>query len=206
MKTKICGLKYEDNIKQVAELKPDFMGFIFYKESKRYVGEKFNASILNQLDKDIKKVGVFVNENSSTILDIVARYNLDLVQLHGTESQEDCEEIKKNVQVIKAFQIDSNFDSSILLTYENCTDYFLFDTKTKGHGGSGIKFDWSLLKNYKINKPYFLSGGIETSDIPSLKEFAPFAIDVNSKFEDKPGLKNIQKLNELLSKTKEYAI
>ena len=191
---------------RVAELRPDFMGFIFYRGSKRYAGGDFDQDILWELPSPIKKVGVFVNEKIINVLEIVARFNLDLVQLHGEETPDTCMEIRKYVPVIKAFQVDENFNEAFLKEYEAVTDYFLFDTKSKDHGGSGKKFDWKIIEGMELNKPYFLSGGIETADLENLRGLNPFAIDVNSRFETEPGLKNIENLKELLTKTKDHEI
>ena len=203
MKLKICGMKYEKNIKSVAELQPDYMGFIFYNRSKRY----FNG-ILPILPEKIKKVGVFVDASLEEIKKNISKYDLQAVQLHGDESPEFCNFLT-NVEVIKVFSIGKTFDFGILKPYENVCDYFLFDTKGKEKGGNGIVFDWNLLQNYPSDKPFFLSGGIGPDELVSLKRFAKnklskycFAIDVNSKFEDEPGLKNEEKLkyfkNDLL--------
>lgn len=206
MQVKICGLKYRENIQQLALLQPGFMGFIFYKGSERYVGEDFDESITWNLPAAIKKVGVFVNETEMNILEIVARYNLDLVQLHGEETPEFCAELKKYVPVIKAFHINEQFDFRLLGEYRKSCSCFLFDTKGEGYGGTGKKFNWDLLQQHTIEKPYFLSGGIDTTDIEQLRYINPFAIDINSRFEEAPGMKNIEKTKELILKTIEHAL
>ncbi|MBI4930989.1 MAG: phosphoribosylanthranilate isomerase [Bacteroidetes bacterium] len=196
MKLKICGMKYADNIRDVANLSPDFMGFIFYPKSKRFVGEDFT---MPEMLSKIKKVGVFVNDSIENIFEQVKKHSLDFVQLHGDESPEQTSKVFKtfeilDVRVIKAFGIDDQFDFSILMEYENCCDYFLFDTKSNEYGGSGNRFDRNILKYYKLSKPYFLSGGIDSINVG---ELCPFAIDVNSKFEIEPGLKDSNKLKIL---------
>lgn len=195
MKLKICGMKYEDNIKAVAELQPEYMGFIFYGRSKR----NFDG-ILPVLPKVIKKVGVFVDAGLEEINDSIEKFDLQAVQLHGDESPEFCREIK-NVEVIKVFTIGKIFDFDVLKYYEDVCDYFLFDTKGKEKGGNGIVFDWNLLENYPSEKSFFLSGGIGLEELESIKNFTKsklsrycYALDVNSKFEDEPGLKQIDKL------------
>ena len=195
MKLKICGMKYEDNIKAVAELQPEYMGFIFYERSKR----NFDG-ILPVLPKVIKKVGVFVDAGLEEINDSIEKFDLQAVQLHGDESPEFCKDLK-NVEVIKVFTIGKIFDFDILKYYEDVCDYFLFDTKGKEKGGNGIVFDWNLLENYPSEKPFFLSGGIGLEELESIKNFTKselsrycYALDVNSKFEDEPGLKQIDKL------------
>jgi phosphoribosylanthranilate isomerase len=199
MKIKICGMKYPENILDVTTLTPDYLGFIFWEKSAR-----FFDGILPELPKSIQKVGVFVDADLDEITSKIKRYNLDLVQLHGKETASFCKELKsKNVKIIKAFSIDSSFDFEKLNEYEEVCDYFLFDTKGKSPGGNGTTFDWNLLENYKLNKPYFLSGGIGLQDVTAIKEFRKldvskncFAIDVNSKFELQPGLKNEKELSQ----------
>jgi len=211
MLLKVCGLKDPENIKQVAALKPDFMGFIFYPQSKRFVGEDF---IMPAISLEIKKVGVFVNASANHIIEKTNEYKLDLIQLHGDEPPEFCEDLSlalslKNgeetevVSIIKAFRIDENFDFNVLKAYKNCCDYFLFDTKTNEYGGSGKQFDWKLLEKYDNSVPFFLSGGIGAEEFENLKmkKFKNekiFAIDVNSKFEIEPGIKDIKKLEKCI--------
>lgn len=195
MKLKICGMKYANNIQEVAALQPDYLGFIFYEKSPRF----FNGK-LPELPKSIQKVGVFVNASMNDILQKIKEYDLQVVQLHGNETPEICEVLKIiNVAVIKAFSVNDNFDFKILALYESACDYFLFDTKGKYHGGNGTAFNWEILKNYSSKKPFFLSGGIGLEEINKIKKLhLPIhALDVNSKFEIQPGLKNIQLLKEL---------
>ena len=197
MKIKICGMKYQDNIKSVAELQPDYLGFIFYEKSKRNFDDK-----IPEINNEIKKTGIFVNESIEFILEKIKEHQLTAVQLHGNESPEFCKELFRNqIEVIKVFSVDDNFDFEILNNYEGVCDYFLFDTKGKEKGGNGITFNWDILKKYSSKKPYFLSGGIGLNEVDNLKEFLKteaskycYVLDVNSKFEDKPGLKNIQNL------------
>ncbi len=199
MKLKICGMKYPENILEIANLKPDYLGFIFWEKSTR-----FFENTIPELPKSILKVGVFVDENLDKIILKVKQFKLDLVQLHGNESVLFCEKLKlNNIKIIKAFSIDSNFDFEVLNNYEQVCDYFLFDTKGKLPGGNGTTFDWNLLENYKLNKPYFLSGGIGLEEITKIKEFIKsdiskkcIAIDVNSKFEIEAGLKNEKELSQ----------
>lgn len=195
MKLKVCGMKYVQNIKDVAQLHPDYMGFIFYEKSPRY----FNGN-LPILPKSTQKVGVFVNAFLDDILDKIRRYNLQFVQLHGNESPNFSKALKKtSVKVIKVFSISDDFNFDTIKPYESVCDYFLFDTKGKYHGGNGIAFDWNLLKNYPSKKPFFLSGGIGVEEIEKIKKMnLPIhAIDVNSKFEIEPGLKSTQLIKEL---------
>ena len=194
MKLKICGMKYPENILEVGALLPDYMGFIFWEKSARY----FNGEI-PELIETVKKVGVFVNQTQKEILEKVTKYNLQAVQLHGNESVEFCLELKKQlpkkIEIIKAFSTANDFDFEVLKPYEAVCDYFLFDTKGKLPGGNGITFDWTILKKYKSEKPFFLSGGIGINELKAIEEISKtnlpiYAIDVNSKFEIEAGLKN----------------
>ncbi|AOW11459.1 N-(5'-phosphoribosyl)anthranilate isomerase [Flavobacterium gilvum] len=187
-------MKYPDNILEVGSLLPDYMGFIFWPKSARY----FNGEIPN-LPKSIKKTGVFVNENTTVIEEKVKKHNLQAVQLHGQESVAFCSELKTkfgtSIEIIKVFSADENFDFSILEPYESVCNYFLFDTKGKLPGGNGTTFDWKILVNYPSTKPFFLSGGIGIEELDSINEILKtnlpiYAIDINSKFEIEPGLKN----------------
>lgn len=201
MKLKICGMKYPENILEVGTLLPDYMGFIFWEKSARYFD-----GIIPKLPKSIKKVGVFVDASLEEILNKIEKHDLQAVQLHGNESAEFCELLKKNtsklIDVIKVFPILDTFDFGILNPYEKVCDFFLFDTKGKLPGGNGTTFDWKVLEKYPSTKPFFLSGGIGKEEIEklvdtlqcnvSLKKLPFYAIDVNSKFEIKPGLKNIE--------------
>jgi len=196
VRIKICGMKHPDNILEVGSLLPDYMGFIFWEKSARY----FNG-VIPRLPKSIKKVGVFVNATLEEILAKIEKHDLQAVQLHGHESVEFCEKLKKNtpktIEVIKVFSILDTFDFSELKPFESVCDYFLFDTKGKLPGGNGSTFDWKVLENYPSTKPFFLSGGIGIEELKAVKEvtktnFSIYAIDVNSKFETEPGLKNIQ--------------
>ncbi len=184
-------MKYPENIIEVGALLPDYMGFIFYEKSARY----FNGTI-PELIKTIKKVGVFVNESVENIIDKINEHNLQAVQLHGEESIEFCQELKnkidKKIEIIKVFSVGDDFDFEVLKPFEAVCDYFLFDTKGKLPGGNGTTFDWKILKNYKSDKPFFLSGGIGLEEIAAIKnlKLPVYAIDVNSRFEIEPGLKN----------------
>lgn len=194
MKIKICGLKFESNILGLSKLEPDYMGFIFWEKSKRLV----IGSTPNLSQTKIKKTGVFVNADFEKIKDKVRVHKLEAIQLHGLESPEFCEKIKNlGVEIIKAFSIDENFNFNVLEKYELCSDYFLFDTKGKSPGGNGISFDWEILRNYKYEKKFFLSGGISIESINTIKKIKKlslplFCVDINSRFELNPGEKNIE--------------
>ena len=197
MKLKICGMKYPENILKVSELLPDYMGFIFWEKSSRF----FDSEIPN-LPKSIQKVGVFVNSSLDAILSKIKKYDLSVIQLHGNESVAFCESLKdEKVKIIKVFSVNDDFDFSILEPFETVCDYFLFDTKGKLPGGNGIVFDWKVLEKYPSTKPFFLSGGIGIEEIASVKQLLKtdlpiHSIDINSKFEIEPGLKNIQLLKD----------
>ncbi len=198
MKIKVCGLKYPGNISDVITLKPDYVGFICYAPSPRYAPE-LNSEILDTLPETIYKTAVFVNEDAETIIKLVDNYNFDAIQLHGNESPEFCRSFKDKVTVIKAFGIGEGFDFERLNEFDDSVDYFLFDTKTDKHGGSGLTFDWSLLDNYKLNIPFFLSGGLSPANLTEVKMIKHpqfYGVDLNSKFELEPGLKDITKLKE----------
>ncbi len=193
-------MKY--NITEVAELQPDYLGFIFYEKSPR----NFEDTI-PELPKDIKKVGVFVDEKIEVIVAKIDTYKLDAIQLHGHESPEICRLLKSTKkEIIKVFSIKDEFDFSVLSNYKDVCDYFLFDTKGKLPGGNGYTFNWDVLKDYPFTKPYFLSGGIGLNEIEKIKTFKEspaskycYALDVNSKFEIEPGLKDIELLENFKS-------
>ena len=199
MKLKVCGMKYSQNITEIENLFPDLMGFIFYEKSKRF----FNQPEIN-LNNKVKRVGVFVNENIQEIKNKIKKYKLDYVQLHGEENVNFCHSLQPFVKIIKVFKIDYNFNFKKTEEFEEVCDYFLFDTKSQLHGGSGKKFDWDLLKNYNCKKDFFLSGGIDISDIEEIKKIVnsyPIAgIDVNSKFELENLEKDKEKINLLIKK------
>ena len=228
MKLKVCGMKYTENIQQVADLQPDYLGFIFYEKSKRNF-----EGIIPELPKSIKKTGVFVNEYKKILISLVEEYGLDAIQLHGDESVEYVFDLKsqlverralfiaenktikkkKNqhyiskseVQIIKVFGIKDEFSFDVLKPYLEVVDYFLFDTKGKERGGNGTKFDWSVLEKYPFDKPFFLSGGIGLDDVEEVQKLMKsnlpiYSLDVNSKFESKPGLKNINEVKTFKNK------
>ena len=198
-------MKHAANIAAVADLRPDYLGFICYEKSPRYISE-VSAELIKYVPQEIKTVGVFVDEDLEIVKSLVAKNYLKAVQLHGKESVAYCEDMKKTgVEVVKAFGIHPDFDFSVLEAYEPVVDYFLFDTQTPVHGGSGKVFDWTLLNHYQLNKPYFLSGGIDlmhAGQIKEIKDERLYAVDINSKFELEPGLKDVDKLNEFFNHIK----
>jgi phosphoribosylanthranilate isomerase len=198
MKIKICGLKHPDNIKAVAELTPDYMGFICYAPSPRFATD-LQAETLDTLPGSIYKTAVFVNEDAEAITKLIDTYKFDAIQLHGNEDPEFCDLFKGKVTVMKAFGLDGNFNFEELNNFAGSVDYFLFDTKTVQHGGSGKSFDWTLLDNYNLDIPFLLSGGLSLEnlgEVKSIKHPQFYGVDLNSKFEIEPGLKDINKLKQ----------
>lgn len=195
---KICGMRDPANIAEVAALQPDYMGFIFYEQSPRYVGKDF---VMPAVQPSVKRVGVFVNEETDKILNKVTQYTLDFIQLHGNESPEQCRELQdKGANIIKAFSLDGDFDFKSVRAYADCVRYFLFDTKGKYFGGNAASFDWTLLQRYDQHIPFFLSGGISAENVSGLKGIKNlnlYALDVNSGAENSPGVKDIDKIKEL---------
>lgn len=189
-------MRNSENISGLMTLKPDYIGFIFYAQSKRVVTDFPQIEI----PSSVKKVGVFVNENIEEIIEKAIQYKLDFVQLHGDETPDYCEKLAlQNIKIIKAFSVDENFDFSTIKPFEKHVSLFLFDTKGKNYGGNGIKFNWDLLQNYKGKTPFLLSGGITKNDageIKKMKHPAFLGIDINSGFEIEPGLKNIIEIKE----------
>lgn len=201
-KLKVCGMKLPANILELAELRPDYIGFIFYRKSKRYIAD-LSAELVSSLPLNIKRTGVFVDSDLEEVVLSVSAYGLKAVQLHGSESVDYCRELRSllpaGTELIKAFGIDEHFDFQQLEAYPDVTDYFLFDTQTPDHGGSGKVFNWTLLDRYVLDKPYFLSGGIGPESLGELRKIQDprlYAIDVNSRFELEPGIKDIDKLND----------
>lgn len=200
IKLKVCGMRDQQNIAELIKLKPDFIGHIFYEKSPRLIHEDYFGKIPNS----IKRIGVFVNESEVKILEIAKAYKLEFIQLHGNETVEFAKGLKaKGIKIIKVLSVQSEMPMEQIKSFEPCVDYFLFDTKTPDFGGSGKKFDWSILKQYNSTVPFFLSGGIDLDDIQVIKKMnieRLFAIDVNSRFEVSLGLKDIKKLEALKSR------
>lgn len=205
MQLKICGLRDVENVNDViGNASPDFLGFIFYEKSSRQVDETKLPDIISNLPSSVKKVGVFVNATTSVMLEKAEKYKLDFLQLHGNEPAKQCKELSERGQkIIKAFGIRQHFDFDQLQDYVPYISYFLFDTKGEKEGGNGYSFDWKILNSYDQKIPFFLSGGIGLENIEEVKEFNNlniFALDVNSKFEISPGLKDIVKVKALRNK------
>jgi phosphoribosylanthranilate isomerase len=193
------------NILDVAALSPDFMGFIFYEASKRFVGTNFSVPL--NFPVHIKRVGVFVNERVENILINVSKHELDFVQLHGNESSVFCNALREKVKVIKVFRVDESFDFSSTKEFSSSADFFLFDTKGENYGGTGQTFDWNLLTKYDQQIPFFLSGGLSVDSIQRIKEFEGlnlYGLDFNSRVESEPGIKDINILNSINSNLNSY--
>ncbi len=197
MKWKVCGMRDQQNIREVLRLEPHYMGFIFYPKSPRFVGDQWSLSEI-PFGKTAK-VGVFVNENLEEVINKADQYQLDFLQLHGDESATYCKELhQRGFKIIKAIAIAEKSDFEHCYAYKSWVQYFLFDTKSAQYGGTGTSFDWTLIDHYDQEVPFILSGGL-TSDIkqdfPAHWNLA--FIDVNSKFESKPGYKDVSLLNQL---------
>jgi len=201
MKIKVCGMRNINNILALHEAGIRMMGFIFYNKSKRFIDEDQRKEIFNAIPTDVKKVGVFVNEELEYVLNTIVEYGLHYVQLHGEEDSIYCEKVMDHAKVMKAFSVDAGFDFTATLTYQNC-DLLLFDAKGKERGGNGIQYDWNILKNYTYSTPFLLSGGIGPDDVDKILAFSHskfVGIDINSGFEIEPGLKNIDKIKSFTS-------
>ena len=200
---KICGMREPENILEVADLKPDLMGFIFYPDSPRYAGKILNPEILTRFPPGISRVGVFVNGDFDDIYGTIHKYSLDMVQLHGDESPETCRQLSEGgIHVIKSFNIKDSNGFRSCEKYIPYTSYFLFDASTSKYGGAGYKFDWKILDRYTLGHPFLLSGGIAPADVYDLLEITNPAfcgIDLNSRFEVKPGLKDVKILKKFIS-------
>ncbi|HEY1007534.1 MAG TPA: phosphoribosylanthranilate isomerase [Sphingobacteriaceae bacterium] len=199
LKIKVCGMRDPANIAAVSALKPDYLGFIFFPGSRRFVGPD-PETLFSQITADpgIVRTGVFVDESPEVILDHARRFQLGAVQLHGGESPAVCSQLlAAGLEVIKAFGVGETFDFGRLDPYRDACTYFLFDTKTSGHGGSGRAFDWSLLDGYTGDRPFFLSGGVGPENIGALQNISSryfYGTDLNSRFETEPGLKDTDRL------------
>lgn len=197
---KVCGLNDSQNIKALKALQLDYMGFIFWKPSKRFCA----INTLELTSDKTKKVGVFVNEDIVVIKQKIESFGLDAIQLHGDETADFCAKLKaENITIIKSLSIDDAFDFNALNDFEKVVDYFLFDTKGKLPGGNGYAFDWQILNQYALKTPYFLSGGLALPHALAIKEFLKtsagqkcVALDLNSQFETQPGIKNVELIKQ----------
>lgn len=210
MKIKICGLRYESNIRLISALLPDMIGFIFYPQSERFVGRTLNPDVLGQLPRSVLKVGVFVNQDVDRVLSTAKKYHLEAVQLHGNESGEYCRHIRDSgYKIIKAIPVSNKLDQARLLSYTDNVDYFLFDTATRDYGGSGKTFNWDILKDYGLNTPFFLSGGLGNDNLEKILQLSHpqfYGIDANSKLESRPGFKNSRQTLTFINKIRHATI
>ncbi|MBQ8070758.1 MAG: phosphoribosylanthranilate isomerase [Bacteroidales bacterium] len=200
---KVCGMTLGENILEVESLGVDMMGFIFYPPSPRYVKE-----VPTYLPQKAKRAGVFVNSSIEEILNTIDSFKLDIIQLHGNETPEQCYFLREcgGVKVMKAFGISDEESLHLSRSYEGTCDMYLFDTKASSYGGSGKKWDWSVLSSYRGKTPFLLSGGIGPDDAPALKE-GKFpktlsGFDLNSRFELSPGIKDAEKVEKFLNELK----
>ncbi|MEG1589577.1 phosphoribosylanthranilate isomerase [Chryseobacterium sp.] len=209
-KLKVCGLTQLAQIRELVELKVDFLGFIFYEKSPRYVLNHLSLDEISEINHQ-GKFGVFVNENADKIIEIAEKSGLNFIQLHGDESEDFILDLRKKLKpeigIIKVIRIGNQTSDELQKTINHqlsTINYLLFDTDSKTFGGTGKTFDWNILNEIKISLPYFLSGGISLENIHQLKTInqQPFALDINSKFEIEPGIKDVEKIKEFVNKCK----
>jgi phosphoribosylanthranilate isomerase len=209
MRLKVCGITQEEQMAQLAGAGATFGGFIFYPKSPRYVLRTMTTSQIKK-ENNINKVGVFVNATVDEVLQMVDECRLHIVQLHGDETAKYCEKIADYISVVKAFRLSETDNIGYRIQeYMNVCDMFMFDTEGVGYGGTGKKFNWGMLNDVVVGKPYFLSGGIEPTDAEKLKVFeqkpeakALFAVDINSKFEIAPGIKDMELIKKFAQEIK----
>jgi len=218
MKIKICGIKYLDNLQAIQALQPDYLGFIFYPASQRFMQNDLVPSDLKNIPKTIKKVGVFVNESIEKVTELVQQYYLNAVQLHGLETFQYVKELQEclsksqpnaSIEIIKAFGVDEHFDFNKLNDYKQFCNYFLFDTETPNYGGSGVKFPWKVLEHYQHELPIFLSGGIDVEDLEEVLKINHLniaAVDLNSKLEVSTGRKEVEKVKKCIQIIRNYQV
>ncbi len=204
MRIKICGMREAGNLLAIADLNPDFLGFIFYEKSARCVRDVLDAAIVRGLPAGIRKVGIFVDADLVEVQAAATRYHLDYVQLHGHESPVYCQQAKDaGLRLIKAFAVDDDFDFAQLAAYSPACEYFLFDTKGELPGGNGTAFDWSVLARYDGATHFFLSGGLGLVNVEQLRQFHhPLlcGLDFNSRLETAPGVKDVDATRQLLER------
>lgn len=207
IRVKVCGMTLFNQVLKLNELGVDFLGFIFYDKSPRYVGNNFTEDQIKYISNvPISKVGVFVNEPIMKLIEMVRKWKLDCVQLHGEEPPDYCSEVVKHCNVIKAFRVSPADNLEKVTKAYKDVDFFLFDTKGALLGGTGQKFNWEQLL-VPLQHPYFMSGGISIDDIEQIRKFKMksdqlYAVDVNSTFEIKPGIKNIDRVADFIDKLK----
>ncbi|GAA4493650.1 phosphoribosylanthranilate isomerase [Hymenobacter ginsengisoli] len=203
MKVKICGMREAANILSVVDFNPDFLGFIFYEKSPRYVGDALDTEVLRALPESVGKVGVFVDAPLPELLATANHYSLDYVQLHGHETPAYCQAVhEQGLRIIKAFSIAEAADFDNLAPYMPYCELFLFDTKGAQPGGNGHVFDWQLLEQYHGATPFLLSGGLGPETMEELLRFHHPQLagyDFNSQLELAPGLKDVEATGRMLT-------
>jgi phosphoribosylanthranilate isomerase len=212
MRVKVCGMTEIDQVRQLDAMGVDFAGFIFYPKSPRYVVRHLSGEQVKKVRLRLGKVGVFVNATYDEVMRQVDSYGLDMVQLHGDETPRFCDQLANYITVIKVFRLSENDPVDWLIRpYQDACDMFLFDTEGVGYGGTGKKFNWEMLRPAEIDKLFFLSGGIESGDLEKLSAFAKepvarklFAIDINSRFETSPGVKDLKKIKAMLEGVRSF--
>lgn len=205
MNIKVCGITRAEDLEALVELGADYAGFIFYGKSPRFAGNKLDGRTVREKGKNIGKVGVFVNADAQQVLQTVKDYGLDMIQLHGDESIALCEQLRATVPVMKVFHVDEKGYGQAS-SFLEVSDYFLFDTASADYGGTGRQFNWELLKDYRLGQPFFLSGGIGPGDAEALLQWRHeklFAVDVNSRFETAPGVKDMEKVAAFIKQLKQ---
>ena len=208
MKLKVCGLTKLDQIQELISLKVDFLGFIFYEKSPRYVLNHLNLKEISKIPH-AGKVGVFVNETIENVIDFSVKANLNFIQLHGDEDDHYIANLKNNlpnqIKMIKVIRIGNQTSEELqknINQQPSTINYLLFDTDSKAFGGTGKTFDWKILNEVEISIPYFLSGGISLENVHQIPTIntQPFSLDINSKFELEPGIKDLEKIKQLYEK------
>ncbi len=207
LKVKVCGMTDPGNVQAVCKYQPDYIGFIFYHRSVRYVGSEPDPELFSSVPKDVSKTAVFVNEHYEKMVEISDKHGIGVLQLHGMESPETCKALRIHGKtVIKVFPGDQLENERLLSDYSGAADYFLFDTPVISHGGSGRKFDWSILGRLRSEVKFFLSGGISMSDIELLKSIdrpSFYAVDINSRFETEPGIKDPEMAGKFINEIRD---
>ncbi|MCF0190859.1 MAG: phosphoribosylanthranilate isomerase [Marinilabiliaceae bacterium] len=203
VKIKICGMTDIDNVSKILFLKPDYLGFIFYPKSPRYVVGSLKPEMLSIIPSRVHRVGLFVNASETEIRQTAQTWGLQTIQMHGDEPPSLCKAIHDaGFEVIKAFHIETARDFENVSEYAECADYYLFDTKSASYGGSGQGFDWQLILRQPIRKPWFVAGGIGPDNIEEAAQCGAYAIDLNSRFEISPGIKDYDILRESIGRIK----
>ena len=210
IRLKVCGMTQLSQLEELGEMGVAFAGMIFYPKSPRFVLKTLDGEMVKKAKLKVYKVGVFVNASYEEIVNHVDNFGLDMVQLHGDETPRFCEQISLYIQTIKAFRLGENENIPWMIKdYKDCCDMYLFDTMGAGYGGTGKKFNWEVMSGLDIQKPFFLSGGIDPEDASAIRSFTHqsvakdlFAVDINSRFETSPGVKDLGKVREFIEKLK----